>query len=76
MTNGEGPGSGARLLIRHSTFDIRHSLRQAASFDQLHRIKVAAAFLPDFKDRHDVGVVELRGGFRFSPEPAHFLFCC
>jgi hypothetical protein len=42
---------------------------QCDAIDQLHRIVLQAVVFPDPKDGDDMGMVQARGGFRFSSKP-------
>ena len=53
---GEGPAALLEDLI------------EAASFNELHRVVVDAVMAPDGKYRHDVRVVQIGNGRRFSLE--------
>ena len=59
-----------------SSFFLLHSLRQAAALHQLHAEVVPSLVLPDFVDGHDVGMIEMRGGFSLGTEPGDFVFIC
>lgn len=51
-------------------------LCQRAAGQELHREIRLAVALSDFVNRHDIGVVEARHGFRFGAEPGEFLLPC
>ena len=44
-------------------------LRKRATLDVLHDDEVGAELLAPVVDRHDVGMVQVRGGLRFASEP-------
>ncbi len=47
--------------------------RQAAAVDELHRIVMDAVIASHTEDRHDVGVMQLRGGLGFDLKPLPLL---
>ena len=57
------PCRGARISLE--ALDLRG---QVAAVDELHAEVVVAVVLTDFVDRHDVRVVEVRGGLGLEPE--------
>ena len=57
------PCRGARISAE--SLDLRG---QVAAVDELHAEVVVAVVLADFVDRHDVRVVEVRGGLGLEPE--------
>jgi len=60
-------GSGWRLT------QLGDNRAQRGSLDELHRVVVRPVLLPSGVDGHDIGVMELRGGFGFTPKPNHRL---
>ena len=47
--------------------------RQAAAFDEVHREVMQALVLPDFVDRHDVGMLQARSGLSLDLKPLDVL---
>jgi hypothetical protein len=65
------PGGGPRVLP-----EPRQVLAEVAAVDQLHAEVVLALVFPDLVDRHDVRVVEPRGGLRLDAEALHVSLGC